>query len=347
LLRQLGAVGHFGILCPLAVAGIVLTWARRRSLWLLYALLVAIAAGVALFFVFARYRFPLVAILALFAAAALAEMISTLRAARLPRLAAATLATALAAVAVNWPMYSKKDQQAASHSNAGAALAEGGRLEEAIQQYRLSLKLEPALADTHFNLGNALLRLGRAGEAVDAYRQAVSLRPDDPEFLVNLGTLLAERGDLEAAARHLGGALAVWPDFPEASNNLGLVLIQRREWVKAIETLKSGLQKSPEHPGLAGNLAWALATCPDPALRDGAAAVRLAERVCRATGFQDPRALDVLAAAYAEVGRFQEAVIVGRRATQLAAARATGGAAREIGARVELYQADKPFHYPR
>ncbi len=59
-LRALGRVGHFGVLVPLAVLGFVLTWPMRRRLWILYAMTLAYAASVVLFYVFARYRYPLV-----------------------------------------------------------------------------------------------------------------------------------------------------------------------------------------------------------------------------------------------------------------------------------------------
>ena len=68
-LRVLGWVGHFGLLVPLAVFGMIATWPDRRRLWLVYALALTYAASVVMFFVFARYRYPLVPFLLLFAAA--------------------------------------------------------------------------------------------------------------------------------------------------------------------------------------------------------------------------------------------------------------------------------------
>ena len=71
---SLGWVGHFGVLVPLAVFGVIVTWPERKRLWILHALAIAYAASVVMFFVFARYRYPLVPFLLLFAAAGLASV---------------------------------------------------------------------------------------------------------------------------------------------------------------------------------------------------------------------------------------------------------------------------------
>ena len=69
----LGWIGHFGLLIPLAAFGMIATWPERRRLWLVYALLVTYAASVVLFYVFARYRYPLVPFLLLLACAGMAR----------------------------------------------------------------------------------------------------------------------------------------------------------------------------------------------------------------------------------------------------------------------------------
>ena len=79
LLNSLGCLGNFGVLAPLAAAGLWLTRAQRRRLWLLYAMILTLAASVALFYVFGRYRYPLVPMLALFAGAGLAQFVSLFR----------------------------------------------------------------------------------------------------------------------------------------------------------------------------------------------------------------------------------------------------------------------------
>ena len=68
------------------------------------------------------------------------------------------------------------------------------------------------------------------------------------------------------------------------------------------------------------NLAWLLAAHPSDALRNGAEAVRLAERACELSEHREPVMLGTLAAAYAEAGRFGDAVKTAEKARDLAAA---------------------------
>ena len=80
LLAALGSLLHYGVLVPLAAAGVVLLWGQRRRLGVLYALVLVTAAAVTLFYVFARYRYPIVPVAVLFAGAALPEAVALLRA---------------------------------------------------------------------------------------------------------------------------------------------------------------------------------------------------------------------------------------------------------------------------
>jgi hypothetical protein len=70
----LSTVWDFGVLCPLAAMGLLLTAGQWRRLWILYALIASMAVSVAVFYVMARYRFPLVPLLIPFAAVGLVEL---------------------------------------------------------------------------------------------------------------------------------------------------------------------------------------------------------------------------------------------------------------------------------
>src|SRR5262249_17128783 len=118
-LRVLGTIGHFGVLVPLSLPGFALTWPIRTRLWILYAMTLAYAASVVAFYVFARYRYPLVPLLAVFAAAGIVEVIESvrrLRSADRDRLGAfsgrAAAAVVAAAVFCNWPIVSASMMQA-------------------------------------------------------------------------------------------------------------------------------------------------------------------------------------------------------------------------------------------
>ena len=59
----------------------------------------------------------------------------------------------------------------------GAALADSGRWDEAIQTYRDAIRLDPTHANTHANLGMTLLRRGRHEEAKRSLRRALEIEP--------------------------------------------------------------------------------------------------------------------------------------------------------------------------
>jgi tetratricopeptide (TPR) repeat protein len=94
------------------------------------------------------------------------------------------------------------------------------------------------------------------------------------------------------------------------------------------------------------NRAWALATSPIGSVRNGAEAVELARRANQFCGGRQPLVLDVLAAAYAEAGRFPEALETASKALRLATQQNNRASATALQARITLYKAGKPFHQP-
>jgi tetratricopeptide (TPR) repeat protein len=108
-----------------------------------------------------------------------------------------------------------------------------------------------------------------------------------------------------------------------------------------IETEKVPLDRAQ---GLA-LLAFWLATDPDPSARDGGEALRLAESAITVDS-EDPQAFDALAAAYAEAGRFDEAVAVAKAGLEAAQAAGDSAAARTIEGRIRLYEMRRPYRRP-
>ncbi len=78
-----------------------------------------------------------------------------------------------------------------AHNNLGFALANAGRLQEAIEHYRQALRLNPDYVKAHNNLGFALANAGRLQEAIEHYRQAMRLNPDFTNAYFNLALAYA------------------------------------------------------------------------------------------------------------------------------------------------------------
>lgn len=192
-LRVTLKVLHFGVLAPLAALGLALTWHRRRDLWILYLLIIVYAASVALFFVFGRYRLPLVPLLILFAAAGVTEVFALFRAPAKWKLAASTVVTLCAVLVCNLNLVSAEKMQAVSFSNIGNALAKQGKFDEAIQFYERSLRINPENALAHNNLGVALERQGRFQLAAKSFKSALEIEPNYENARKNLARITPKR----------------------------------------------------------------------------------------------------------------------------------------------------------
>jgi cytochrome c-type biogenesis protein CcmH/NrfG len=219
-------------------------------------------------------------------------------------------------------------------------------MDEAITQYQEALEIRPDFAEAHNNLGNALLQKGNVGEAITQYQNALQINPDYVDALNNLGSALRQKGRVDEAIRHYQEALKIKPDFAGAHYNLGNALLQKGKVGEAIAHFQQAVQIGPADPAAQNNLAWLLAACPEASLRNGAKAVELARQANALTGGENPIMLHTLAAAYAEAGRFSEAVETAQRALLLAGEQSNTGLAGQLQLEMKLYRAGRPYHLP-
>src|ERR1035441_6106299 len=123
-----------------------------------------------------------------------------------------------------------------------------------------------------------------------------------------------------------------------------LIHQSRKETSAAIDCYHKALKAQPDWPESLNNLAWILAANPDASLRNGAEAVALAERACKLTGYKEGIFVGTLAAAYAEAGRFQDAVNSAEKAHSLALAAGQKELAQKNQELLELYRAGHAYH---
>ena len=320
LLRGLGTTWHFGVLVPLAGAGLVLTWSQRRTLWPLYLVILTTAGAVVLFYVFGRYRSPLIPMLMPFAAAAVILGIACARERRFPALALAGAAALPLAILANLPLFDRQQELAAICSNAGSSLADAGDDAGAITLFREALALKPDLPDTIANMAQAQARLGRLPDALASMQQALAMRPDDPRMHFRIGTLKAQLGDLPAATAHLQKAVAGGPQDVDSATNLSAVLLESQRWAEATAHLRTATVRFPKDVGFHANLAFLLASCPDENLRNGAEAVSFAQKAIALAPAPSADLYDILGAAEAQTGNYTHAIASATQALQIAKA---------------------------
>jgi tetratricopeptide (TPR) repeat protein len=146
-----------------------------------------------------------------------------------------------------------------ARNNLGLALADQGRLDEAIQQYDQALQLNPNSAYAHNNKGNALMKQGKLPEAIREFERAFRLNPNYAEACYNWGIALADGGKPDEAIQYYEKALQIKPDYADAHHNLGVILAGQGKLEEAIQHYEQVLQINPDDAEARYNLGGALA----------------------------------------------------------------------------------------
>ncbi|MGD8381071.1 MAG: tetratricopeptide repeat protein [Syntrophobacterales bacterium] len=144
------------------------------------------------------------------------------------------------------------------HNNLANALAAQGSVNEAIQHYFEALRLEPDYDKAHNNLGNVLAGTGRGEEAIIHYSEAIKINPDYAGAHYNLANALAAQGSVDEAIQHYFEALRILPDWAGAHNNLGVSLEKSGKLKEAIAHYHEALRIRPDYAKARNNLERAL-----------------------------------------------------------------------------------------
>ena len=147
----------------------------------------------------------------------------------------------------------------AGHVNLGTVYSRRGQLDEAIREYRESLRLNPYYGLTHYNLGNALLQKGEVDEAIQHYQLSILLLPMYVDSYNNLGLALRKKGQVDEAIRRFQQAVRLKPDDADIHYNLGAALAQRGQMDEAIRQFQEALRLQPDYGDARRNLNAALA----------------------------------------------------------------------------------------
>jgi tetratricopeptide (TPR) repeat protein len=196
------------------------------------------------------------------------------------------------------------------------------------------------------NLGIVFLGQGKVDEAISLLQSAVDLRPDNSPAHENLAKALLQKGRIADALVHYRKLLELQPDNMEIHNIVGTVLVQQGRIAEGAEEWQKVLAVEPDNGNAMSNLAWVFATSPDQSVRNGPKAVQLAEQAVRISGGRIPILFRTLAAAYAESGRFSEAIQTAQQGIELANSQGNSGLATELQGNIALYQERQPLRDP-
>ena len=303
----------YGVLLPLALAGLFIARRERVPLGPLPFLLASVALSLLPFYIFSRYRLPLVP---LFLPAAAYALVAFARAARAalasrsaipsPRTVSAAALLALAAMAlVAIPPPWVDRSFAVSHANLGNVLAEQGRIEEAIACYDSALAEQPDYLNARLTRAGLYRRTGRAALAESELRAIIAADAGEWYARYDLARILLDRegdaGAAEEAASQLEQARGIWPHEPELAFALGIALRRLGRSAEAIAAFREAVSLAPAHDDARWNLALMLIEASaEGTAGDGGSAARAEAlehlRVLRARRPQDRRVDEALQA---------------------------------------------------
>ena len=239
-----------------------------------------------------------------------------------------------------------------AHNNLGYLCAERGELDEAISHFESAAKIRSGKTNPHYdagsafvqmNLADSLARKDRSDEAMAHYEEAIRLQPYYADAYYNRGNVLFAKGRIDEAIADWEWTLQLQPNDADAHTSLGNAFLRQGSFKDAIAQYEMAVALAPEDTHSRNNLAWTLATSSDDSIRDGAKAVGFAEQAVVLSGVREPQFLRTLGAAYAESGRFTEAIAAARQAAAIANMQGKRGLATSLEKDLVLYRANLPL----
>jgi tetratricopeptide (TPR) repeat protein len=224
----------------------------------------------------------------------------------------------------------------------GIAHLENEQWDEAIEEFTEVVRLEPKNAEAYYNRGLAWEGKKEWHKAVSDFNAFLRLEPNDPDGYMSRSEALVNLGQSAAAIADLDSVLRLTPDDVEVYCIRGKLREDAGEYRLALFDYNLAAQRQPDDATVLNYLAWLLATAPDAQLRDGHRALTAALRAVEIENAKEWDTIDTLAAAFAETGNFSQAI----RSETEALRRAPPEEHGDLQARLELYQARKPYRLP-
>jgi tetratricopeptide (TPR) repeat protein len=214
--------------------------------------------------------------------------------------------------------------------------------EKVLEHFQAAWRLKPDQPATAFNVATALESTGRLVEAKRAYQDAMARDASYRPARIRLAAIQHREGSLASALALYAEVLALDPVNADVRCERARVLTEANRPAEAKAEYARAIGASPGHVGCLVNATWLLSAHPDAAIRSATESVRLGERaVALARGTPtESAALDALAAALADAGRFPEAIAAAVDAERISANDAHRAAVRE---RMADYRRGLPF----
>ena len=246
----------FGLLCPLSLMGIVVSFKERKKFSLLYLLSSAHFIGTVMFFICSSYRIPLTPILIIFASYFIYIVYRKLLGKKYKNLFFYLLILLLLTTICNYKVGTMNSEDFVdSYCELASRLIKKRQMEEAIKYLKRALTLDPNWSEAHTNLGLIYSRKGRLDEAISEYKKALTIKPNLVEANINLGNAYGSKNMFDEAISEYKKALAINPRYAKVHYNLGNAYRKKRRIDDAISEYEKALAINPNLAGAHNNLA--------------------------------------------------------------------------------------------
>jgi tetratricopeptide (TPR) repeat protein len=206
-----------------------------------------------------------------------------------------------------------------AYYNRGITWAKKGNNDVAISDYTKALELNPRnslKAGIYFNRAYAKLKRGEYEQAIEDYTKSIEIDPQKAELYYLRANVWYEKGNLDSAISDYTKAININPKYVQAIFDRANTWHEKKDYALAIIDYEKATELDSQNGLIYSNYSWLLSTCPDSKFRDGAKALKLALKAVEIRP-DESLFLDSLAAAFAELGNFKEAVQIEENAIVL------------------------------
>ncbi len=225
-------------------------------------------------------------------------------------------------------------------------LQKKGENAAALAEWKKALEIDANDARANNGIAVSLSVAGNSDDAIAYFRKATEINSNFFEAFYNLGLELVKKNQLNEAIDAWQNAVRIRPGFAAGHENLGYAFYVQGKFADSLAHLRLALEDEPDRVSVLNLAASLLATCPDASIRNGPKAIALAQRALQLTAGRDAAILDTLSAAYAEAGRFPEAIETEQHAVALATQQGKLPLADTLRAHLARYKSSMPLREP-